>query len=186
MPAIPNPHERMAHARAAMQDKYRAEALGQFAALGVTPTDEQVQQAGERLLKKAQQDRMAVARAGRHTPEAKQARSLDWAIRQVHTYATLLHTWAPQVPDSEQTRICLMAVGDELRAPDGFNRKRLLKRLQALVDHVKEQAQHRSAELTATLREPVDMDTLPSLDNIAESLGEPPWSGLTDEDINGA
>jgi hypothetical protein len=182
---ITDPAERMAHARAAMRGKFVGEAREQFARLGIEPTEEQVEEAGNRLLKKAQQDRMATARAARHTPEQKRSRNLDWAVRQVHTYATLLHTWAPQVPDSEQTRICLMAVGDELRSPDGFNRKRLIRRLQALVDHVKEQAQQRSAVLDATLREPVDFDELPSLDDIAKSLGEPTWSGLTDEDVNG-
>lgn len=177
------PAERMAHARAVQRAQHMTEAREQFARLGVVPTEEQVEHAGALLLKKAQQDRMAVARAGRHTPEAKRDRNLDWAVRQVHTYATLLHTWAPEVPDNEQARVCLMAVGDELRAPDGFNRKRLLKRLQALVDHVKAQSQKRSAELDRTLREPVDWDSRPSLDDIAEAMGEPTWSGLTDEDV---
>ena len=84
------PAERMAHARAAMRDKYLAEARDQFARLGVTPTEEQVEQAGERLLKDAQRDRMAVARASRHPEHEKRTRNVEWGLRQVMRTADLL------------------------------------------------------------------------------------------------
>ena len=182
--ALTDPRERMAHARAVLREKYIDEARASFERLGITPTSDQLTEAGDRLLKQSQRDRMARARADRWTGHAEQKRAadVDWAVTQVHRYADLLHTWDPSTPDSEQTRVCLMAVGDELRSPDGFSRVRLVKRLEALVAHVKEQSQKRGDELTATLREPEPVD-LPTLDDIAAELGERPWAGLTAEEM---
>lgn len=163
--SLTDPVERMAHARAAMRAKYLDEARDQFARLGITPTDEQIEQAGARLMREAMSNRLAIARQTRWTSQAedRRHRDLEWGMKQVARYAYLLHTWAPDVPDGEQARVALMVLGDEFRSPDGFNRVRLIKRFDALVAQVKAQAGQRSRELTANVREPYVID-LPDID----------------------
>jgi hypothetical protein len=164
----------MAYARAQMRVKYENEAREQFAKLGVEPTAMQVEQAGDALLKAAQRERMALARASRHldTQAERRVKNMEWGLRQVERAAYDLHTWAPEVSEDKQFLVALMVLGDEVRSPDGFNRKRLGKRLDALVAYVKAQAGQRSAQLEATLPEPflsVPVE-LPDLGDILDGL----------------
>jgi hypothetical protein len=152
---IKDPIERMAHARASMRSQFEHEAREQLLRLGLDPTDAQVTAAGDRLLKAAQRDAMAVARASRwkgHT-ESKRAADADWALGQVLRYADIVNAHDPSIPDHDIVRLLTMALADELGAPDGFSRPRFIKRLQSYVDRAKAAADTRSAELAADLPE---------------------------------
>jgi hypothetical protein len=143
----------MAHARAKMRDRYLEEARDHFARMGIEPTPEQLASAGENLLLAAQRDRLNIARVTRWTAhkDEKRAADVEWATDQAHKYADVAHAFDPTIPDWDVFRVCLMAVADELGAPDGFSRPRLIKRLAAYVKSVQADADARSAKLSANL-----------------------------------
>jgi hypothetical protein len=159
---------RMAHARDGLLTKAIATAHERAASLGLTITDEQAEEAGRRILKTEQAARAAQARV--KAQEKAKAETLDWAMRQTRTYANLLHTWEPTVPYEQQLLVVGMAVSDELQAPDGLKRPRLIKRLQVLVDTVKAQSRATSDRLNATLVEQPDWDSLPDLRDLTGPL----------------
>jgi hypothetical protein len=148
-----DPVKRMAHARAALAEKARAEAAAQFERMGITPTPDQLDVAGANILTAAHRDRMAVARASRWKGHAdsKRAADADWAVTQVLRYADLVNAHDPSTPDHDIVRLLTMALADELGAPDGFSRPRFIKRLQSYVDRAKSAADSRSAELAASV-----------------------------------
>jgi hypothetical protein len=136
-----NAAERMTVARQAQRDQYLPIARAHFVRLGIPFTEYDLQRAADNLLKEAQRERMAAARATRWQGhlEAKKADDLSWAARLAFDTAYQLHTFAPTVPQRDQTRICLLALQDEESAPDGFNRARFVRRMEAIVESVKAQ-----------------------------------------------
>lgn len=148
----------MAHARAGMLAKAIRRATEQTAVLGIELTPEQAEQAGRRLLKTEQAARAAMSRATRDANliDRKKAADTEWAMRQAHVFADKVKTWDPTVPEKDIFRIVLMAVADELTAPDGLQRPRCIKRLKAYVDAVKQAAAQRSVELA----QPWDLDAI--------------------------
>lgn len=147
---------KMQHAREGLRAKHLDEARAQFERLGVTPTSDQLAEAGDRLLKQGMRDRLALARTARwkneaERREAKRVADYDHAIRQAHTYADLMHSWDPTIDDSTAFRLLVITAAEELEAPDGYSPARLVKRLQAYVDRAKAEAQAQSQRLTTTL-----------------------------------
>jgi hypothetical protein len=150
---MPSPDEiaRAAHARASLAAQRRERARAQLAAMGIEATEEQIEAAGTRILKAEQRDRMAVARRNRWTGhvDAKRAADVNFATDQAIVAADRVKALYPTVSvDADVMRVCLMAVADELDAPDGFNRNRLLRRLDLYVKGVMEEC---SRLLNATL-----------------------------------
>jgi hypothetical protein len=160
--------EAAANARQGMRDKAVTRAIEQAQRLGITLTDEQATEAGAALLKLERTERAALATvqaaAARAASKAEQDES--WGADQMIAFHALLRTWAPAVPSHMQARVLASAVRDELDAPDGFNRRRLVRRLHALVEHVKAQAAERSRQLAV----PGDAD---GFDELFESVGKP-------------
>lgn len=176
MPSNDHATDRVAHARAVMRDRYREEASAQLAVMGIDPTPDQLAEAGDRLLKQAQRDRLNVARLTRWTAHEAEKRDADkmWGARQALHFAETITAYSPvTMTRAAVYRIVFMALQDELVAPDGFSRPRCLKRLQNLYDSVRADSQKRSDRLDATLlpTERLREDSLPSLD-LGEDLDE--------------
>lgn len=181
----PTAAELMAHARAAMLAQAVTKAHERATTLGIELSPEQAQEAGARIMKQAQRERMAVAREKRWTSKLEEKRVADmtWGVEQVLRYADTCNAIEPTIPDRDVVRILTMALADEANSPDGFSRPRLIRRLQAFVDRARLAAEQRSAELSRSLVTPVDHDDLPTLDDVLLESGEGTWSGLTDGDV---
>jgi hypothetical protein len=143
----------MQHARNGLRVKHLEEARASFARLGIEPTPLQLSEATERLLKAAQRDRLAAARVNRWKGHAESQRAADveWATDAAMQAADRIKALYPTVSvDANVFKVCLMAVADELDAPDGFNRTRLISRLDLYVKAVMQEC---SRMLAATLPE---------------------------------
>ena len=175
----PDMAARMSHVRAGLLNKARATAQTHADMLGVTLTDEQADEAARRILKAEQAARVAQARVQRVAKAREDFAS--WAVGQGLRYGDTLNACEPTIPLNVAKRLTLMAVRDELDAPDGHSRPRLIKRLDAFVARAREAMQATSVRLDSKLVEtPV---WSPTLDEVAEEQGLPSWSGLTDADI---
>jgi hypothetical protein len=125
-----------AHMRAALAAKAVQRARQQAARLGLDLSDEQANAAGTMLLKNEQRDRAGQARAAAVAANAEKKRGADeaWAVLQAERYISSLRLSTSALPDGAQLRITLVALEDELAAPDGFQRGRYLRRLQTLLE----------------------------------------------------
>jgi hypothetical protein len=170
----------MAHARAGLLVGAVAKAKAQAEVLGVTLTDEQAEAAGARILRneQAQRAREQQARATAAAVEARKVANADWALGQMLSAIRSMLTFEPGLHTPTLASVMSDVTREELDAPDGFNKRRLTKRLDGFIQRAKEQAQKRSGELTAMLPIADDWEWSPTADDVAEDEGRPSWSGL--------
>src|SRR5689334_21926978 len=120
-PNFQDPGERMRHAREAMLAQFVAEARARAAALGLSITDEQAADAGQRLLKAAQTARADAARASKSAQRAE--REQTFAVEQAKAAAQrYLDLWGADATEEEQRRVLrhmLDLASDDSLASDG-------------------------------------------------------------------
>jgi hypothetical protein len=163
---------RMAHARDGLLSKAITKAHERADELGVTLTDEQAAEAGARILKREQAERATQARNRR----VEQAREdfANWGAGQCIDAARRLNAFNPTLDYRTAARLLLNHLRDELDAPDGYSRRRLIARLNADVEDAKWLGTNRSIELSAMLPD-IDTEGL-TLDDVAAEEGLAPWA----------
>lgn len=119
------------HMRAALSARAIERARQQASILGIHLDFEEAEAAGAALLKHEQRVRAQHARVTAAATRAMRKRHSDerWAIAQAERYAASTSS----VPDRLPLADMLTALRDELEAPDGFQRSRYLRRLQAVL-----------------------------------------------------